>query len=166
MELRQLRYFVRTVELGSMGQAALDLNIGVSALSQQISRLESELAIRLLQRTSRGDCCHRRRSGLFFSGSIGPAAMPMTPCGPRQAGPLIWARQRRNGPKYWPQYSVCRLFWQWRERYADIRLHVVESLSGNLASMIKVRQLDLAVVFQHKSCRPGARSQCWKSGCS
>ena len=54
MELRQLRYFVRIVETGSMGSAALDLNIGVSALSQQMSRLESELAIRLLQRTSRG----------------------------------------------------------------------------------------------------------------
>jgi DNA-binding transcriptional LysR family regulator len=37
-----------------MGRAALDLNIGVSALSQQIARLENELAIRLLQRTSRG----------------------------------------------------------------------------------------------------------------
>lgn len=54
MELRQLRYFVRIVESGSMGSAALDLNIGVSALSQQMSRLENELAIRLLQRTSRG----------------------------------------------------------------------------------------------------------------
>lgn len=28
MELRQLRYFVRIVETGSMGSAALDLNIG------------------------------------------------------------------------------------------------------------------------------------------
>ncbi|SUG67209.1 LysR family transcriptional regulator [Salmonella enterica subsp. enterica] len=54
MELRQLRYFVRIIETGSMGSAAQDLDIGVSALSQQMSRLENELAIRLLQRTSRG----------------------------------------------------------------------------------------------------------------
>ena len=54
MELRQLRYFVRIIETGSMGRAALDLDIGVSALSQQMARLENELAIRLLQRTSRG----------------------------------------------------------------------------------------------------------------
>lgn len=54
MELRQLRYFVRIVETGSMGIAALDLGIGVSALSQQMTRLENELSIRLLQRTSRG----------------------------------------------------------------------------------------------------------------
>lgn len=35
-----------------------------------------------------------------------------------------------------------------RESYADVRLHVVESLSGNLERMINTRQLDLAVVFQ------------------
>jgi LysR family tcuABC transcriptional regulator len=54
MELRQLRYFVRIVELGSMGRAALDLNMVQSALSQQISRLEGELCTRLLQRTAKG----------------------------------------------------------------------------------------------------------------
>ena len=54
MELRQLRYFVQVVELGSMGQAAQKLGVVTSALSQQISRLESELSTRLLQRTSTG----------------------------------------------------------------------------------------------------------------
>ena len=54
MELRQLRYFVQVVELGSMGQAAQKLGVVTSALSQQISRLESELSTRLLQRTSSG----------------------------------------------------------------------------------------------------------------
>ncbi|MFJ1284494.1 LysR family transcriptional regulator, partial [Acinetobacter baumannii] len=54
MELRQLRYFLAVVEHGSMGKAALELGVVTSALSQQISRLESELATRLLQRTSSG----------------------------------------------------------------------------------------------------------------
>ncbi|MFP3656566.1 LysR family transcriptional regulator, partial [Burkholderia sp. SIMBA_052] len=54
MELRQLRYFVRVVECGSMGRAALELDVVTSTLSQQISRLESELSVRLLQRTKTG----------------------------------------------------------------------------------------------------------------
>ena len=54
MELRQMRYFVRVVELGSMGRAATELGLVTSALSQQISRLEGELSTRLLQRTSTG----------------------------------------------------------------------------------------------------------------
>jgi LysR family tcuABC transcriptional regulator len=54
MELRQLQYFVRVVELGSMSRAALELDMVQSAVSQQISRLESELATRLLRRTPHG----------------------------------------------------------------------------------------------------------------
>src|SRR5690606_30111648 len=54
MEIRQLRYFTCVVEAGSMGKAARELGVVTSALSQQISRLESELATRLLQRTGTG----------------------------------------------------------------------------------------------------------------
>ena len=35
MELRQLRYFVRVAELGSIGRAARELEVVASALSQQ-----------------------------------------------------------------------------------------------------------------------------------
>ena len=35
-----------------------------------------------------------------------------------------------------------------RERYPDVRLHLVESLSGHLAAMLNARQLDLAVLFE------------------
>eukprot|EP01034_Spumella_vulgaris_P004466 gene4466-5698_t len=34
-----------------------------------------------------------------------------------------------------------------RERYPDVRLHMVESLSGHLSNMLNARQLDLAVLF-------------------
>ncbi|REM68609.1 LysR family transcriptional regulator, partial [Mycobacterium tuberculosis] len=54
MELRQLRYFVKVCELRSMGRAAVELGVVTSALSQQISRLEGELATRLLKRSSSG----------------------------------------------------------------------------------------------------------------
>ncbi|KAG1242643.1 hypothetical protein G6F68_016100 [Rhizopus microsporus] len=45
---------VRVAELGSIGRAARDLGVVASALSPQISRLESELATRLLMRTHTG----------------------------------------------------------------------------------------------------------------
>ncbi|RPH61579.1 MAG: LysR family transcriptional regulator [Burkholderiales bacterium] len=54
MELRQLRCFVAVVEVGSMGRAAAELGVVTSALSQQIRRLDGELATRRLQRSSRG----------------------------------------------------------------------------------------------------------------
>jgi LysR family tcuABC transcriptional regulator len=40
-----------------------------------------------------------------------------------------------------------------RERYPDVRLHMVESLSGHLSNMLNARQLDLAVLFDTHPAR-------------
>lgn len=53
MELRQLRYFVKIVELGSMSRAASVLYIAQPALSQQVTGLERDLG-QLLIRNARG----------------------------------------------------------------------------------------------------------------
>jgi LysR family transcriptional regulator, transcription activator of glutamate synthase operon len=53
MELRQLRYLDAVAGRRSFTQAALDLHIAQSALSQQVARLERELGVELLRRTTR-----------------------------------------------------------------------------------------------------------------
>jgi DNA-binding transcriptional LysR family regulator len=53
MELRQLRYLDAVARHLSFTQAALDLHIAQSALSQQVGRLERELGVELLRRTTR-----------------------------------------------------------------------------------------------------------------
>ncbi len=145
MELRQLRYLVRIIELGSISRAALDLALVPSALSQQISRLESELSTRLLQRSPKGVV--PTEAGLAFfreaqlvlrhaeqaaraaqqsrlSGSVSVGLAPTTAA--VLGLPLMRAM---------------------RERYPDVRLHMVESLSGHLTGMLNARQLDLAMLF-------------------
>jgi len=151
MELRQLRYFARVVELGSMSRAALDLGVVQSALSQQISRLEGELSTRLLQRTAKGvtptdaglaffreaqlalrhaDEASRAAQQARLSGSVSIGLAPTT------ASVLGLPLMRAMG-----------------ERYPDVRLHMVESLSGHLAAMLNARQLDLAVLFDTHPAR-------------
>lgn len=146
MELRQLRYFVRIIETGSMGSAAQDLDIGVSALSQQMSRLENELAIRLLQRTSRG--VTPTNAGLAF---YSQAQLALS----HADDAILAAREARlsghvsvgMAPSTASILGIPFIH-AMQENYADVRLHVVESLSGNLERMINTRQIDLAIVFQ------------------
>jgi len=151
MELRQLRYLVRVIELGSISRAALDLDLVQSALSQQISRLEGELSTRLLQRSPKG--VTPTEAGLAFfreaqlvlrhaeqaaraaqhsrlSGSVSVGLAPTTAA--VLGLPLIRAM---------------------RERYPDVRLHMVESLSGHLTGMLNARQLDLAMLFNAQAGR-------------
>lgn len=145
MELRQLRYFVRVVEVGSISRAALDLNLVQSALSQQITRLESELSTRLLQRGSQGVSPTEAGVAFFREAQLtlrhaeqamraaqqarlsGTVSVGLAPTTAAVLGlPLMVA--------------MC-------ERYPEVRLHMVESLSGHLSAMLNARQLDLAVLF-------------------
>ena len=77
MELRQLRYFVRVVERGRMGRAAADLGVVTRALSQQISRLDSELATWLLNRSSSG--VQATDAGLALLAMVGAAHAQRSP---------------------------------------------------------------------------------------
>ncbi len=151
MELRQLRYFVRVVELGSMGRAAGDLGLATSALSQQISRLEGELATRLLQRSASG----------VVPTDAGVAFLQQAQLALRHADDAVRAARRARlaghvsvGLAPSTSAVLALPFMQaMRERYPDVRLRLVESLSGNLASMLNARLLDLAVLFETETAR-------------
>lgn len=145
MELRQLRAFVRVVEVGSISRAAIDLNVVQSALSQQITKLESELSTRLLQRSPQG--VTPTEAGVAF---FREAQLTL-----RHAEQAIRAAQesRLSGTVSVGMAPTTAavlgmpLMRALRERYPDVRLHMVESLSGHLTSMLNARQLDLAVLF-------------------
>lgn len=153
MDLRQMRSFVRVVELGSMSRAAADLGLVQSALSQQIGRLEGELATRLLQRGSRG--ATPTQAGVAFYRQAQLAL--------RHADEAARAarQQRLSGSAsigLAPTTAAVLglpLMLAMRERYPAVRLHLVEGMSGHLGRMLHARELDLAVLFTAEE--PGTR---------
>ena len=131
-----------------MSRAALDLNLVQSALSQQITRLEGELSTRLLHRSPQGvtpteagvafyreaqltlrhaDQAVRSAQQARLSGSVTVGFAPTTAA--VLGLPMIQAM---------------------RNRYPDVRLHMVESMSGHLGDMLNARQLDLAILFDSR----------------
>ena len=151
MELRRLRYFVRVVEAGSIGRAAMSIGMVTSALSQQISRLEGELSTRLLQRSASG----------VVPTDAGLAFFRQAQLALRHADDAVQAAQQARLAGHvsvgLPSTTAAVLgapFLQaMNERYPDIRLHLVEALSGHLTDMLNGRLLDLAIVFHAESAR-------------
>lgn len=148
MELRQLRYFVRIVELGSMSRAALELNLAQSALSQQITRLEGELSARLLKRNPRG--VEPTEAGTAF---FREAMLTL-----RHAEQAIRSAQqsRLTGsvsiglPATTESILGLPLITAMRSRHPDVRLHMVGGMSGNLGDMLNARELDMAILFDQR----------------
>lgn len=149
MEIRQLRYFVCVVERGSLGKAARELGVVTSALSQQISRLESELSTRLLQRTHLG----------VIPTDAGIAFFRQAQLALRNIDEAARAAQQARLSGYvsvglaptTASIMGLPLIRAMRERYPDVRFHLVESLSGHLAAMLNARQLDLAILFNDEA---------------
>lgn len=145
MELRQLRYFVRVVELGSISRAALDLDMVQSALSQQITRLEGELSTRLLHRTPRGVAPTEAGTAFFREAQLtlrhaGQAVRAAQQA--RLAGSVtVGLAPTTSGALGLPLMQAMRV------RYPDVRLHMVEGMSGHLTAMLNARELDVAVLF-------------------
>lgn len=140
------------MDFGSFGRAARELDVVTSALSQQISKLEGELSTRLLQRSGGG--VRPTQAGIaFYRG----AQLTL-----RHADEAMRAAQQARlsghvsvGISSATSAVLAIPFMQaMKERYPDIRLHMVESLSSTLAAMLEARQIDLVVLFE-----PGTSQQ-------
>jgi LysR family nitrogen assimilation transcriptional regulator len=147
MEFRQLKYFVRIVELSSFSKAAQDLFIAQPALSNQISNLEKELNTQLLSRSVRGvtpteagKTLYRHAQAIIRqiehlkyeveNESVNPKGSVSigipTSVSNVLASPLIAATQ---------------------ERYPEIKLQIVESLSGHLEELVSNGRIEMSLLF-------------------
>jgi LysR family tcuABC transcriptional regulator len=151
MELKQLKYFVAVVDCGTMSQAAIQLDMVQPALSQQISRLETELSTRLLNRSNRG--VSLTEPGVAF---YREAVLAIRHA--EEAARVAKQARLTGSVSIGLSPSICALvglplMLSMKEKYPDVRLHIVEGMSGHLTQMLNTRQIDLAILFNDKDAK-------------
>jgi LysR family nitrogen assimilation transcriptional regulator len=154
VELRQIKYFLAIVDNGSVSRAAQRLYIAQSALSKQVSDLEAELDVQLLNRC---------RSGVFLteSGKIfyeyGQAILKQINDAKeavRCANDVVVGSVLLAIPQSAALALALPLMNAVQKRFPQITFHINEELTGNLLDHLLHRRVDLAI-FTSNMPMPG-----------
>lgn len=147
MNLKQLKYFLRAIEVGNITHAAEKLHIAQTALGIQIRNLEEELGVALLKRHSRGveptpagEILQRHALDILARVEVArtevkaagrsdrlPVTMGITPSIMRLVGSDILVEARRELP--------------------DVSLRVVEEFSFVLQQRLEREELQYALTY-------------------
>lgn len=154
MEIRQLRYFVRIVDLGSLSKAAADLYVAQPALSKQIASLEAELKASLLVRSSRGVtpteaglAFYRQAQSLLRQLARVPDEVRSTDASPSGVVAVGMPYSASN-------ILAPALVAAARECLPGIRLAITEEGSGQLEERLAGGRLDLSLLYQRERPSP------------
>jgi LysR family transcriptional activator of glutamate synthase operon len=146
MELRQIEYFVVLAHHGNFTHAAAALGVAQPALSQQIKRLEDELGVRLVDRTTRpvrltdaGQAFHTRAQRILAESRL--AGEEMREFAGMGRGRLVIGALPALAALWLP--TVLGRF---QARHPGIELALREHNTEELARLVGQGQLDLAVL--------------------
>ncbi|MGE4337809.1 MAG: LysR family transcriptional regulator [Pigmentiphaga sp.] len=147
MELRQFKYFVRIVDLGSISRAAGALFIAQSALSHQLAKLEAELGCTLLRRGTRG--VSLTLAGERFYESAVRVLQEVDELTLALQGDAIVPRGRvtLGVPSSVSYLCAGALIATVSQRLPNVLLNIQESTSASLPAALLAGHLDFAVMF-------------------
>jgi LysR family transcriptional regulator, transcription activator of glutamate synthase operon len=144
MELRQLRYLVSLADEQHFTRAAAREHIAQPALSQQIRRLEAEVGLALVDRTTRrvamteaGECLVARARRILAE--VDAANAELQGLSGVQTGHVTVGALHTMGP-----VDVSLVLAIFHQRHPAVELTVREQSSEELAEMLRVDELDLA----------------------
>jgi LysR family transcriptional activator of glutamate synthase operon len=144
MDLRQLRYLVALAEELNFTRAAASEHVAQPALSQQIRRLEKELGLALVERTTRHVALTEAGSLLVVRarrilGELEAAQTELEAVRGVYTGHVTIGAMHTMGP-----VDLSLALAVFHERHPDVGLTVREQSSEEMAEMLRVDQLDLA----------------------
>ncbi|MCW8087587.1 LysR family transcriptional regulator [Sabulicella glaciei] len=153
MDLRGLRQFIAVVENGSFTAAAEKLRIAQPALSQQLRKLELELGCQLLQRLPRGVMPTPEGQRLLGHARdlLARAAAVRDELRGEAAAPIgdvtLHLPQSVAGLLTVPLLSAVL------KEFPQVRLRVVESMTGYIPDWLRNGRIDLGMLFHAEAGR-------------
>ena len=147
MDSRQLRYFVRVVELRNLTHAAAALHVAQPALSLHMRHLEEDLGVTLLTRsrsgvqpTAHGSLLYEHACNILRQ--FEQARQEVTSLGKEPYGDVALGVPATVSP-----VLVRALLDDIRAHMPQVVPHVVEAMSGYLLEWLHAGRLDAAVLF-------------------
>lgn len=146
MDLRQLRYFSEVLESGSFSKAAEQLHVAQPALSQHVRHMEEELGVKLLHRSTKGVTATEAGERLLRQAKHILAEFAEIPDKVRSAASPR-GEVRFGMPGTVSEILAAPLIEAARARYPDVRIRIVEAMSGYILEWLKRGDVDLAVIY-------------------
>ena len=146
MDLKELRYLRVIVESGTLCKAAAHLRIAQPALTRQVQKLEHDLGVQLLHRSTRGVTATPAGAVLIertarLEHEIDDIRREVSNFAERVTGNLNVAIQYPLSILMSPD-----LLARYRNALPDVKVHVVENVSRSITDWLLSGQLDVAVV--------------------
>lgn len=148
MELRQLRYLEAVTRHRHFTRAADELHVAQSALSQQVARLERELGMTLLQRTTRsvemtdaGELVARRARAILAEADALRADVDAL-------RGLTRGRVRIGALLFGGQLDIPVLLASFIDRYPDVDVGLREGTVQRMLEMLMTGSLDLTFALE------------------
>lgn len=146
MNFRDLEYLVAVADLGHFGQAAARCHVSQSTLSLQLQKLEAELGVQLIERTSRRVVI--TATGHTFverARAILHAQREMLDDAAMESGQVPANVTLGLIPTIAP-YRLGRVLAAMKQKHPGTALHLVEDITQNLVQGTARGELDAAIV--------------------
>ena len=147
MTIRQLRYFLRIVELRSFSKAAAYLHVAQPALGLQVRKLEEELGVKLLNRHSRGVIPTEaglllREHALIILRQLERARLSVADlAGPPRGKIAVGLTPTLN------LILATQLVERCRREYPNVSLAIVDAMSEDLMEWVENDRIDVAFSY-------------------
>lgn len=156
MQIKDLRWFGKAVELGSLHAAADALGVSQPALTKAVRRLESALAVRLLERTPRGVAPTAVGQALYERSRLLGQWVDDTHTLVRDLKTGAAGQLRVGAVPALVESVLTPVLLQFLDDEVPVRFHTSVQLSGELLHQLTSGALDFAIAAMDASQLPPA----------